>query len=477
MSYENIKGEVNYTIKELTGKSDSTFFSNAKNLLSALDLIDINGNIDTSNSDYYKQIFDELEVNKGKNVSVDKINEKLQLKPFGLDSPIIYLILVVATYNGEINLIKKGGGTITSSDLVDVFRSGIKAFESIPYATLETVFNPEPIIKLFQALNLNEGLVRNSKDRVRAVQEFRGKSLGIQSIIKSIKLDIDEIAGKSDSIISKKDLESKFKELDDIPIDEFLKVKTVNDFRKVTYSMDEIKLLKDKLILLNDLKGFLDDYSEYISKEYNYVKDSWNWMNSYPEFFSQSDINSMQEFYDNIISRTELSLLLDSDNRRILKGQLQQYKMKYVRLYYVKHTKTIGESVNWDKLERLTKGNEMRRLRDMKAIKGVNSLKLNKIEERILSLSKSKCDKLLEDHLKENWLCTWCRFPETLKNIENINSEIENIEESIEQIKDEWNQNLIDDIQNYIDNIKLLSNSEKEIIEKIVTDNKMPDGN
>ena len=116
MSYENIKGEVNYTIKELTGKSDSTFFSNAKNLFSALDLIDINGNIDTSNSDYYKQIFDELEVNKGKNVSVDKIIEKLQLKPFGLDSPIIYLILVVATYNGEINLIKKGGGTITSSD-------------------------------------------------------------------------------------------------------------------------------------------------------------------------------------------------------------------------------------------------------------------------------------------------------------------------------------------------------------------------
>ena len=173
MSYENIKGEVNYTIKELTGKSDSTFFSNAKNLLSALDLIDINGNIDTSNSDYYKQIFDELEVNKGKNVSVNKIIEKLQLKPFGLDSPIIYLILVVATYNGEINLIKKGGGTITSSDLVDVFRSGIKSFDSIPYATLETEFNPEPIIKLFQALNLNEGLVRNSKDRVRAVQEFR----------------------------------------------------------------------------------------------------------------------------------------------------------------------------------------------------------------------------------------------------------------------------------------------------------------
>ena len=135
--------------------------------------------------------------------------------------------------------------------------------------------------------------------------------------------------------------------------------------------MDEIELLKNKLIFLNDLKGFLDDYNEYISKEYNYVKDSWNWMNSYPEFFLQSDIYSMQEFYDNIISTTELSLLMDSENRRILKGQFQQYKIKYMRLYYLKHTKTIGDSVNWDMLENITKSREMQRIRDMKSIKGI----------------------------------------------------------------------------------------------------------
>lgn len=475
MSYENIKGEVDSAIKELIGKSDSTFFSNAKNLLSALDLIDINGNIDTSNSDYYKQIYNELEANKGKNVSVDSLVEKLQSKPFGLDTPIIYLILVVATYNGEINLIKKGGGTITSSDLVDVFRSGVRAFESIPYATLELDFPVEPTIKLFQSLNLNEGLVRNSKDRVRAVQEFKGKSLKIQSIIKSVKLDIEEIAGKADSLIRRGDLESKLEEIESIPINDFLKVNTVNDFRKVTYSPDEILLIKDKLSLLNDLKDFLDDYNNFLSKEYNYMKESWKWMGSYPEFFSPTEIASLQEFYDNIKAGTDLSSLLDSEKRRILKGQLQQYKMKYMRIYYVKHTKTIGESVNWDELENISKGKEMRRLRDMKAIKGVNSLKLNKIEERILSLSKAKCDKLIEDHLKDTWLCTWCRFPETLKNIQDINSEIGDIEKSVDEISIEWNQNILDDIQNYIDNMKLLSDSEKNIIEDIISQNKLPD--
>jgi KaiC/GvpD/RAD55 family RecA-like ATPase len=475
MSYENIKGEVDSAVKELTGKSDTTFFSNAKNLLSSLDLVDINGNIDTSNSDYYKQIYIELEENKGKNVGVESLVEKLQSKPFGLDTPIIYLILVVATYNGEINLIKKGGGTITSSDLVDVFRSGVRAFESIPYATLETEFNPEPIIKLFQALKLKEGLVRNSKDRVRAVQEFKGKSLEIQGLIKSVKFDIDEIAGKADSVIGKEDLESKFEDLDSIPLDDFLMVNTVNDFRKVTYSPDEIQQIQTKLNLLNELKEFLDDYNKFFSREYNYMKESWKWMESYPEFFSPTEIASMKEIYDSIKDKTDLSILLDSEKRRILKGKLQQYKMKYMRLYYVKHTKTIGDSVNWAKLENISKGNEMRRLRDMKAIKGVNSLKLNKIEDRILSLSKAKCDKLIEDHLKDTWLCTWCRFPETLKNVQDINSEIEDIETSVEEISTEWNQNILDDIQNYSDNMKILPDSEKTIIENILSDNKIPD--
>jgi KaiC/GvpD/RAD55 family RecA-like ATPase len=475
MSYENIKGEVDSAVKELTGKSESTFFSNAKNLLSSLDLVDLNGNIDTSNSDYYKQIYNELEANKGKNVSVDSLVEKLQSPPFGLDTPIIYLILVVATYNGEINLIKKGGGTITSSDLVDVFRSGVRAFESIPYATLETEFNPEPIIKLFQVLNLNEGLVRNSKDRVRAVQDFKNKSLEIQSLIKSVKLDIDEIVGKADSIIKREELESILEEVKAIPFGEFLKVNTVNDFRKVTYSSEEIQNIKDKLELLNDLKGFLDDYNKFFLKEYNYLRESWKWMADYPEFFTQTDIDSLKEFYDNITSGIELSSLLNSERRRILKGQLQQYKIKYMRLYYVKHTKTIGESVNWDKLENISKGKAMRRLRDMKAIKGVNSLKLNKIEDRILSLSKAKCDNLIEDHLKDTWMCTWCRFPETLKNVQDINSEIEDIEQTVDEISKEWDENIIDDIQNYIDNLKLLADTEKEIIENIVSETRLPD--
>lgn len=475
MSYESIRGESEYAIDEIVGKTEGNFVSNAKNLLSALELVDIDGNIDTSNSVYYRQIFGELEDKRGKNVKIDDLVLKLQSKPFGLNPEIVYLIFVVATYNGEINLIKKGGGFITSSDLIHVFHSGIEAFKNIPYATLETDFNPEPVIKLFRALKLNEGLVRNTKDRIKAVKEFRNKSIEIQSQIKSVKLDVDRITGKSESIVNADDLKSKLRELETLPIEDFLKVKTVNDFTKVIYSSEDIENIKEKLILLNDLKGFLNDYNEFISKEYAYLRESWKWMNSYPEFFSKSDTDPLKETYETVMSGTELSSLLDSDKRRILKGQFQQYKRKYMDLYFMKHAKTIGASVNWDKLENISRGKEMKRLRDMKAIKGVNSLKLNKIEERILSLSKAKCNNLSEDNLKETWLCTWCRFPEPLKTIQDINSEIENIERSIENISSEWNQNIIEDIENYRDNLRLLSDSENTILEEVISQNKLPE--
>jgi KaiC/GvpD/RAD55 family RecA-like ATPase len=73
ISYENIKGEVETTIKELLQKGEMNLFSNAKNILSSLDLIDIDGNIDTESSIFVKIIIEELEKNKGKNVKVDDL--------------------------------------------------------------------------------------------------------------------------------------------------------------------------------------------------------------------------------------------------------------------------------------------------------------------------------------------------------------------------------------------------------------------
>ncbi|EMR73852.1 hypothetical protein MBGDN05_00445 [Thermoplasmatales archaeon SCGC AB-539-N05] len=476
ISYENVKGEVESTINELLSKSERNLFSNAKNILSSLDLMDIDGNIDTSNSLYVKVIVEELEKNKGKNVKIDDILEKLQKPPFGLDVEVIYLVFVVLTYNGEINLRKRGGGTITSSDLKDVFNIGISAFRDIPYATLETEFPIDSVIKLFRALKLNQGYVRNIKDRTKAVQEFRLKTLELKESLDIIFRIFQEISSKPDPIIDKQELSKKIDELDTFPIGDFLEVKTVNDFRKVEYDDKQIDSISKNLELIQNIKGFIDDYNGFINREYLYMKNSMEWMNSNPVIFNDSDKKALNEIRVECRPLVEeTNNVLNSEQRRILKGKLQQYKKKYVDLYFMKHKTTIGDSIHWERLENVSKSNELKRLRDMKAIRCIAPLNLIKLEEKLLSLSKARCTNLTEDHLKENYLCTWCRFPETLKNIKDINEEISSMQESLGIISKQWNETILSEVENYSDNVKLLSTPEKKIIQDIQSKKSLPD--
>lgn len=476
MSHENIKGEVDATLSDLTQKGEKNLFANAKNMLSSLDLIDLDGNIDTTSSIFARVILDEFEKNKGKNVKVDELIEKLRSEPFGLNDELTQLLLAVLTYNGKINLRKRGGGTITSSDLPDIFKSGIDAFRDIPYATLETEFPIDAIVKLFRALNLNQGLVRNPKDRTKAVQEFRAKALDLSETLTSIERGIQEMSSKQEPIIRPEELSKTIDELSEFPIDEFLAVKTVNDFKKVEYTDDEISMIKKSLDLIANIKGFIDDYNGFIHTEYTYLKKSLAWLDSYPSIFSDADKAPLNEIHAECKPLIhEFSNILDSEQRRMLKGKLQQYKRKYIPLYYTKHTRTIGVGIDWDKLERISRSNELKKLRDMKAVRGVNPLNLNKLEERILALSKARCTNLTEEHLKDNYRCSWCSFPETLKGIADINTEIEEIHKSVAVISNEWTKTILNEIETYRDNIELLSDPEKAVIAEIEAERRLPD--
>ena len=476
ISFESIQGLVEEGIKELIQKGEKNLFSNTENILLSLNLLDTSKDIDTSNSLYAQIILEELKRNKGKNVKIENLADKLKSEPMGLNPEMTYLVLVVLTYNGEINLKKKGGITITSSDLSDNFKVGLKAFNQIPYATLETEFPVDSIIKLFKALELNPGLIRNPKDRIKAVQEFRTKSLEIQNQLKLIKNNLSEISSKPSKFIAIKSLSEEIEKFNEIPIEELLKVKSVNDFKKVVYTDNIIIQIKNNLALLKKIKEFFDDFNEFIYKEYVYLNNSFEWINKSPSVFLEADKRSLKDIIKEVKSILEnTDDLLNRDQRRILKGKLQQYKKEYTICYFNKHINTVGKKIEWNKLESINKSTELKRLRDMKAIRILNALKLNKLDQQILTLSRIKCDKFIEDHLKENILCPWCKFPEKLKDNVEINQLIEGISEFIEEISNDWMKILLDEIEQYKDNISKLTSTEKTIIERIQIKKELPD--
>lgn len=475
LAHNNIKGEVEDTITSLTQKGESALFSNTKNMLVALGLLNIDGYIDTSNSIYSTRITEKLQENKGKNVSVEELLERLSSSPFGLDKELIQLILVVLTYNGEINLRKKGGGTITSSDLAVIFKSGLRTFENIPYAIIDDGPDIDKLSKLFRALDLNPGLIRDKKEISKALQEFRTKILEIKEDIEVVNNALSEISLKTDPIINLSELEEKIALIDEFPLEKLYSVKTANDFKKIEDLGDEAENIKGKIELIRNIKGLITDYNEFIFKDYSYVKNSLKWMKDYPNIFSESDKTTQEDLEKEISLLLEINALLNSENRRMLKGKLQQYKMRYSTLYFSKHEKTIGQDIKWQKLEDINQNPEMKRLRNMKTITGINALRLNKMDEEIISLSHSKCNQLKEEQLHDtNYYCPWCKFPLNLKGIDNINQEIDILEESIDEISKEWTTTILDDVEAYKDNIELLSTEDQNIITEIKDKQDLP---
>lgn len=476
LAYNNIKGEVEDTITSLTQKGESALFSNTRNMLVSLGLLNIEGYIDTSTSIYSTRITEKLRENKGKNVSVEELMERLSSSPFGLDKELIQLILVVLTYNGEINLRKKGGGTITSSDLAVIFKSGLRTFHNIPYAIIDDGPDIEKLSKLFRALSLNPGLIRDKKEISKALKEFRTKILAIKEDIDVITNSFSEISLKTDPLINLSKLEEKINLIDEFPFEDLYKIKTANDFKKIEYLGDDSENIKAKIDLIINIKGLITDYNEFIYKDYFYVKNSLKWMEEYPNIFSESDRSTLVDLEKEISPLIGISALLKSENRRMLKGKLQQYKLRYGTIYFSKHEKTIGQDIKWQKLENINQNPEMKRLRNMKTITGINALRLNKMDEEIISLSHSKCNQLKEEQLHDtNYYCPWCKFPLNLKGIDNINQEIDFLEDSIEDISKEWTTRILDDIEAYKDNIGLLSTEEQNIITEIRDKQDLPD--
>jgi hypothetical protein len=385
------------------------------------------------------------------------------------------LTISVLTYSGEIILKKKGGGVVTASDLQDVLKKGIGEFKDIPYATLETDFPVEAVSRLFRVLGLNQGLVRNSKDRTKAVQDFRKKALDIEETLGKIERDINTIKTGQNPVVDVEKLSEKAKDLERIPLQDFLKVKTVSDFKKVEYTEEEVKEISSNLKLMGAFSGLLKDYNEFIQKDYLYMENAIKWMDDYQMFFPESDRNPLIEIRSDCKPLVmDVDNLLDPEKRRMLKGKLGQFKRNYSSLYFAKHSKIIGEGINWDKLSSVSKSGELRKLRDMAAIRVVNTLGLKKIEERILKLDNSRCTRLLEEHLKTNYYCVWCSFPSNISGISDINGEITKIDQDLHATLEEWTKLILNEIESYSDNISLLSKSEQEIIKKIAEEKKLP---
>lgn len=470
---DNINGELSSAVKEVINKSGTqSMFSAARSILNAFNLVDESGNLSTGNSEVAKQIHDLAKINEGKNVDIKDVLAKFEDTPYGYHKLMTEFILTVLTYNGEIALKAAGGKTITSSEVEDVFKSGLNAYESIKYITLEGDFDIQPVINLFNALEINPAKLRVSSKRGEAVQELRTKYLEIKEQVDFVQKKLEHLSLYESGTVHIEGLKKKHEKLNVIPLSDFEKVKTPNDLKKIIYNPPTIKQIGESFKILQQLGTFHQIYSEKVSKEIEYIKEVKRIVDAYPSIFQIEGIKEMMEDSFSVLANANKLLSLEELNPLV--GKLQQIRKKYIADYYKAHEKHVGSKIDWSRLTEIAATSTYNNLKILKNVSVLNKHSFIKVENEIAALMNLQCNDFRVEVLEHKVTCPKCSFPNSSAS-QNINKRIKEIETEIENIYKEWEASILTELASYKSNLQYLNAEEKKVIEKIIKNGKLPD--
>jgi len=473
---DNIKGEFSRILMDLATRAgtEASLVSNTTSLLNAMDLMDERENLSTARSEVASAILQEAKEKAGQNVPVQGFVDRFVDTPYGYDPVMIWFVMGVLTFNGEIALKARGGKTITSSEVDEVFKSGLDAFENILYLTLESEFNIQPVISLFTALGISGESgrkLRLSAKRSEAIQAFRTRYLKIGEQIKFVKRMLESMSLSSWSLLDIDVLKKRHDLLSEIPLDDFERVRTPNDLKRIVYDDEKIGRIADAVVLLNKLHSFYEVYSSDIEREAGYAVEVKRILEEYPDLFDSADIQD--EIEDAFALLKDVDQVIEPEGYNQLRGKLQQVMRKYLATYYKAHETYVGRKVDWSRLSDITSDETYKKLRMLKSVDLLNRVRFNKVEDELSSLTRLQCPDLHAEILETKVQCPNCSFPNGLR-VWDIDGHVDNLESEITAIYADWEEIVLTEVGNYRDNIKFLNSDEQSAVNELVRSSRLP---
>lgn len=475
ISRDNIEGEFSSAIKDLINRNEiQSLFGGSKAILSALDLLDKNGQLNTGQSEVVLNILQEARDEEGKNLDVEKLIAQYEQSPYGYDYLMTAFILVVLTYNGEIALKAAGGKTITSSEVAEVFASGFDAFSNIKYLFIESDINPQPLIQLFTAIGIapdQAAKLRKTNKRGEAVQDFRTRYLEIKAQYEEVEQRLGTISLQHGNVVDVNGLKARHDSLSNLPMNDFEGVKTPADLKKIVYPKKQIQNIAEAAELLQKLVTLYDLYFSQLKTELEYALKVKQALQDYPNVIEVNGLAEMLNDAQAILADAEI--LLDPAGRQPLLGKLQQVRKKYQAAYYKEHERCVGSKVDWSRLQSITADQKYKNLLLLKNVRILDKRLFANVENGIINAGNLRCDGFVLELLDNEALCPRCHFPSNFGVA--LNQRLDAIEERIAASWKDWESTILIEVNNYKDNIQYLQTDEKKEINYILKNGTLPE--
>ena len=473
---DNSKGEFGNAIKEiLTKGAAQSLFTNAKSLLNSLGFLDANGNFSTQGAEAAQYILKQAKENEGKNVSAAEILTHFAAAPYGYDRWMTAFSLILLTYNGEIALKAKGGTTITSSEVAEVFGKNLDAIESVLYFQLESDFNPQPVIDLMQVLGIAPAVaskLRSSGKRGEAVQDFQTRVIELRNLRDTVQTRVKTLATYYSKTVDVEGLKTFLDLVQGIPFADFEKVKTPTDFKKVIYDAATLGRIGEAVAALQQLTKFSELFTKSIEPELEYLLQAAKLIKEHEALFQPTETNKLLQEALEILA--DAQKLMEPMALQPLLGKLQQTHKQFVKEYYQAHEAQVGSKVDWRRLDDLTQSSLFAGLRLLKHVSILNKHRQTKLENEIMNTGSLRCPGLSVDYLQKKPHCSACQFPETF-NGPKIDTRIDSYWVEAEAIHHEWELAILAELENYRNNMAYLRREEKALLMPVIAAGKLPE--
>jgi hypothetical protein len=440
----------------------------------------------TSGSEVCQLILARIESNdKGNKVtSVEELTNELAHEPWGLQRELVYLLLGTLLFNGYLIFVRQGGARLHASDVSPLLKTGLDFFNDIRYLERDKDIDIEAVAAIFNMLGLQAGLVRDKDSRSDAVKELRKKGLELKEKLTQVRQAMQStvVEGADHPDIpwgALQEAQNSLAELEK-PVNGFSEVSKVADLGKLETSPEIIKTLKGCLQDLATLDGFLHDWrDESLGSGLKRMNQAVKLLPVLSSVASKSEKTTLSELeriaIDSKAIYADIKQLLDSNQRRPLKGKLEQFRQKYDNLYFNLHRRMVGEDAPWAQLAEIRQCARYAALSQLKSLPFISSAPYNQLALEITNLERKRCRDFSALTLTIHVSCPYCRFPEEGQSLIDLPKRVADIRRRLDEIWAAWGTQIVNELKGLQDKLGLLSPDRRKEIGQLQRAGKLPE--
>ncbi|MDR1688032.1 MAG: DUF6079 family protein [Clostridiales bacterium] len=391
-------------------------------------------------------------------------------KQFKISHALLPVVLLGLVYTGRAVITLKNGVELTASNLDFVPKIYSTDLSEFRHIAKPKDLQLGELVRLFEILELQEGLIRNEQSREAGVAALIAKTQDVAYLAVKAKSKLDGDFSLWDEKLIFASASMKYKDSGKNVLDKLgnfaSRFNTVAKLNNFNYSMDEVEKLGSDI---NAVKTVME-YDTFRSESMGIVSYITA-IESVPSLKEQ--VQNAKDTFRRI--RDSIAEGVYGETAAIeLSEELSVVREAYINIYFEEHKKRRLDFKGANAKEKLISSSKYASLKKLAEIKILTAGKFKSIGDDLAALK--ACMELTPEMLKKNHYCTKCLY--RLGEADPlVKGAVDKIEDRLDNLLEEWTKTLYNTITDplVLEQKPFLKAEQQKVIDKFVAEKTLPE--